>query len=119
MGGMVLNFFALSFQSIILGAIVGLLSALTLKYFNMGYNPTKECTCLLMFAYMSYLVSEQSGFSGIISMFTCGLFMAHYTYWNISSVTQKGTDMTVEVMSNVSQSFLYIYLGLSAFTIEP
>ena len=27
--------------------------------------------------------AEHFAFSGIISMFSCGLFMAHYTFWNV------------------------------------
>ena len=116
---MIINFLGLSCKSIVLGAAVGLLSALVLKHFDMAYNAVSECTVMLMFAYLSYLAAEQQALSGIISMFSCGLFMAHYTYFNVSPKSQQGSELIVSVMSGISQSFLYIYLGLSAFSIDP
>ena len=116
--GMVLHFFALGFKSILMGAFIGLASALILKHVDLRYDSVKECIIMLCFAFLSYLAAEQRAYSGIISMFSSGLFMAHYTFWNVSKKCQKGTKMTVNTVSNLSQSFLYIYLGLSAFTIE-
>lgn len=118
MFNMVLNFFALSFQSMLMGMIVGLTCSMILKNFNMNSDPIKESTIVLMFAYLSYLVAEQCAFSGIISMFVCGLCMAHYAYYNISCKAQKGLDVTVATVANISQTFIYIYLGLSLFSIE-
>jgi NhaP-type Na+/H+ or K+/H+ antiporter len=51
-------------------------------------------------------------------MFSCGLFMAHYAYWNISRKARNGTELAVCTISNINQSFLYIYMGLSAFSID-
>lgn len=102
-----------------MGALVGLLVSWLLKVFNLNYDPIKECTIMIMFAYLSYLVAEQTALSGIISLFSCGLFMAHYAYWNISKRARVGTEMAVCTIANCNQSFLYIYMGLSAFSIEP
>jgi solute carrier family 9 (sodium/hydrogen exchanger), member 6/7 len=116
--GMIINFFSLSIRSIIMGALVGLLVSYVLKVFNLNYDPIKETTIMIMFAYLSYLFAEQTALSGIISMFSCGLFMAHYAYWNISKKARVGTEMAVCTIANCNQSFLYIYMGLSAFSIE-
>ena len=116
--GMVGNFFLLGFESILTGAVVGLSSALLLKHVDLNYDPIKESIIILSLAYFSYLAAEQFAFSGIISMFSCGLFMAHYTFWNVGKKTQKGVEMTINTISSMSQSFLYIYLGLSAFSVE-
>ena len=86
-GQMVGSFFYLSFMSILVGAFVGLTSAFILKHFNMGTDPVKETMAMLAFAYLSYLLSDQCQFSPIISMFSCGLFMSHYTYLNVSHKT--------------------------------
>jgi NhaP-type Na+/H+ or K+/H+ antiporter len=55
---MIGSFGYLSIMSIIIGMVVGLLSALVLKYFNMHYDPVKETMAMLLFAYLSYLVSD-------------------------------------------------------------
>mmetsp|Transcript_1644 Transcript_1644/g.2906 ORF Transcript_1644/g.2906 Transcript_1644/m.2906 type:complete len:186 (-) Transcript_1644:522-1079(-) len=113
------EFFQLSSCSILLGALLGLLCSYMLKVFNLNYDPIKECIVVLMFAYLSYLAAEQVSLSGIISMFSCGLFLAHYAYWNMSRKSRLGTTLAVESISGISQSFLYIYMGLSAFSIDP
>ena len=81
---MVVNFFSLSIKSIAVGASIGLFCSLVLKYFDMTYDAVKETSVMMMFAYLSYLTAEQCSFSGIISMFSCGLFMSHYAFYNIS-----------------------------------
>lgn len=99
---MIKDFFSLSFKSICMGAVVGLLCSYLLKKFNLNYDPVKECTIMLTFAYLSYLVAEQTALSGIISMFSCGLFMAHYAYWNISRKARHGTELAVCTISNIN-----------------
>ena len=101
-GKMVLDFVLLSVKSIFLGSVFGLSSALLLKKVNLNYDPIKEFTILVMFAYGSYLTAEQCALSGIISMFSCGLCMSHYSYWNISKSAQKGTQLAVNALSNIS-----------------
>ena len=101
-----------------MGAMVGLTCSYLLNKVNMNYDPVKETTLMLMFAYLSYLLAEESSLSGIISMFSSGLFMAHYAYWNISKKAKIGTELAVNSIAGISQSFLYIYMGLSAFSIE-
>jgi len=115
---MVFDFFSLSFKSITLGALFGLSCSYLLKKVNLNHDPIKECTLILMTAYLSYLCAEQSSLSGIISMFSCGLFLAHYAWYNISDASRKGSEIIVNTTSGICQSFLYIYIGLTAFSIE-
>ena len=55
---MVATFFYLSGASILIGAIVGLISALVLKHLDLTAQPVKEQMVMLTFAYLSYLVSD-------------------------------------------------------------
>lgn len=115
---MAVNFFALSFKSICLGCFVGLLCSFILKHVNMAADPVKETTMMIMFAYLSYLLGEGLHFSGIITMFISGLCMAHYAYWNISKKARIGTELAITTISNICQCFIYVYMGLSSFSIE-
>ena len=115
---MSVNFLKLSLFSIILGAVIGLLLALLLKICNLNYDPVKECIVILISAFLSYHLAEGLKLSGIISMFSSGLFIAHYAYWNISKRARVGSKVVVEVSSGLCQSFLYVYMGLTAFSIE-
>lgn len=49
--------------------------------------PIFELSMFLVFAYSSYIVADLLGFTGIISIFFCGVAMAHYAYDNLSKVT--------------------------------
>lgn len=115
---MVGNFFSLSSQSILMGIVIGLFCSRLLKDVNMDYDSTKQTMFMMLFAYLGYLIAEQCKLSGIISMFSSGLVLAHYAYWNINKKAKIGTEIAVNSIANICQSFLYIYLGLSAFTIE-
>lgn len=57
-------------------------------------------------------------FSGIITLFSCGFTLAHYAQYNVSRLARKGTVFIVEFCSRLSETFLYVYLGISALSIE-
>ena len=81
---MVGNFFSLSFTSMAMGIAMGLICSRILRDVNMNYDSVKEAIIIMLFAYLAYLVAEEIHLSGIISMFTSGLVLAHYAYWNIN-----------------------------------
>ena len=115
---MVVDFLKLSSLSILTGCLLGFASALLMKHIDMRETPIREFTILMMFAYGSYLSAEALALSGIISMFSCGLCMAHYSFWNMSRQAQRGTELAVNSMASISQSFLYIYMGMTAFSLS-
>jgi NhaP-type Na+/H+ or K+/H+ antiporter len=116
---MFFGFVSLAAISMLLGVFFGLLTSLVLKYIpKLSRQPVKECTILLVMAYISYLVAEHIEFSGITTLFCCGFTMSHYAFHNISAECQIGSTIAAETTASVAESFLYVYLGLSALTIE-
>ena len=68
-----------------IGIVFGLLSAYTLaRYRAFSKNPVIESMMIFCFGYLSYVVSEVVERSGIISLLTCGIIMAKYTWYNLS-----------------------------------
>lgn len=68
-----------------LGVVFGLASSYMLKKFRVfAHNAVSESVIVFTFAYISYLVSELAATSGIITLLTCGVVMAHYTWYNLS-----------------------------------
>jgi NhaP-type Na+/H+ or K+/H+ antiporter len=62
-----------------------MLSALiTNKLVNFKEHPPREIILIFLLAYLSYMISEELEFSGIITLFCCGFTMNHYTYYNLS-----------------------------------
>jgi len=79
------NFLLLGFVSILLGVFFGLLSAFILKHVRAySQNPVGETMALFCIAYMSYVISEITKNSGIITLLVAGIIMSHYTWYNLS-----------------------------------
>jgi sodium/hydrogen exchanger-like protein 6/7 len=46
----------------------------------------------------------------------CGITLKHYAYFNMSRRTQLTTKYIFQIMSQLSENFIFIYLGLALFT---
>lgn len=80
------DFILLGLVSLLIGVIFGLASSWILKRFrSFSKNPIFESMIIFCFAYLSYIMSELTKKSGIISLLTCGIVMAHYTWFNLST----------------------------------
>ena len=55
-------------------------------------------------------------FSGIVSLLFCGIAMKHYAYENMSQTSRQTTKNMFRVLSQLSENFIFIYLGLTLFT---
>ena len=74
-----------------------------------------ECSMIFLFAYMSYVVSELLELSGIIALLTCGLIMAHYTWFNLSRQGRHSSSVVFQFISYLAEGFIFAYLGLTFF----
>lgn len=54
--------------------------------------------------------------AGIVSLLFCGITLKHYAYFNMSRRTQLTTKYVFQVLAQLSENFIFIYLGLSLFT---
>ena len=55
-------------------------------------------------------------FSGIVSLLFCGITLKHYAYYNMSRRTQLTTKYMFSALAQLSENFIFIYLGLTLFT---
>lgn len=118
-GETVWNFIYISFLSILLGAAFGLISAAVSNYFtSFKHSPAKEVFLILLFSYLSYVLSEMAGWSAIMTLFVCGVTMSHYTYHNISEEAKKGSVITINTLGHAAEAFLFIYLGIGIYTTD-
>lgn len=51
-----------------------------------------------------------------MSLLFCGITLKHYAYFNMSRRTQLTTKYFFQVLAQLSENFIFIYLGLSLFT---
>ena len=86
------SFLKLSTFSVGVGTFVGLFSSFFFAKFRLfTRNTIIECNLIFCFGYLAYLLSELIHCSGIISMLTCGILMAHYTWYNLSPQSKNVT----------------------------
>lgn len=111
------DFFDLGTNSIFVGILFGLGSAMLLKtYRAFSRSPIIETSFLFCIAYLSYVVSEMMHSSGIISLLISGIVMAHYTFYNLSAPGKHSTFFVFEFLGYASEAFVFAYLGLTFFS---
>jgi len=109
-------FLAVFFGSLIIGVIIGIATALGLKYTLVRRFPKIESCIVVLIAYASYFFANGLHMSGIVSLLFCGITLKHYAYYNMSRRTQLTTKYFFQVLAQLSENFIFIYLGLSLFT---
>ncbi|KAK1781626.1 Sodium/hydrogen exchanger family-domain-containing protein [Copromyces sp. CBS 386.78] len=104
------------FGSLAIGSVVGILAAVLLKFTYLRRYPKMESCMIILIAYSTYFFSQAIQMSGIVSLLFCGITLKHYAYFNMSRRTQLTTKFFFQVMAQLSENFIFIYLGLSLFT---
>ncbi|KAI9190605.1 Sodium/hydrogen exchanger family-domain-containing protein [Polychytrium aggregatum] len=99
-----------------IGVIMALICTLMLKHSQLFEYPSLESCMVLLLAYASYLLSNGCHLSGIVSLLFCGITLKHYAYDNLSLRSRRTTKYMFRVLSQMSENFVFIYLGISIFT---
>ncbi|KAJ3388987.1 monovalent cation:H+ antiporter, CPA1 (nhx1) [Lobulomyces angularis] len=102
--------------STLIGVIIALICALMLKNSNLYLYPSLESCLVSLIAFASYLLSNGIELSGIVSLLFCGITMKHYCYDNLSVRSKRTTKYMFRVLSQLSENFVFIYLGVALFT---
>lgn len=102
--------------SMALGVTFGLCCSLGLKHSSLAMYPHIESCLVALVAYTSYFFSNGISMSGIVSLLFCGVTLKHYAYHTMSKRTQRTTKYMFAVLAQLSENFIFIYLGLNLFT---
>ncbi|KAI0369298.1 sodium/hydrogen exchanger [Pilatotrama ljubarskyi] len=115
-----IGIFLLSFGgSMLLGVVFGLAMSLVLKHSSLSLYPSIETCLVALSAYTCYFFSNGLSMSGIVSLLFCGITLKHYAYHTMSRRTQRATKYIFATLAQLSENFIFIYLGLSLFTSPP
>ncbi|KAJ3063986.1 monovalent cation:H+ antiporter, CPA1 (nhx1) [Quaeritorhiza haematococci] len=109
-------FLGVFFGSLLIGTILALICALMLKHSHLHEYPSLESCLISLLAYSSYLLSNAIQLSGIVSLLFCGITLKHYAYDNMSVRSRRTTKYMFRVLSQLSENFVFIYLGVTLFT---
>jgi NhaP-type Na+/H+ or K+/H+ antiporter len=113
--GMFETFLSLFLWSFVIGlgmGIVGSLILKSLKKYNIGRQA--ECALICLFAYLSYILSEELELSPIIALLFNGIFNSHYSFYNLSFQAREESSILSRVLSALAEAFVFVYLGLTA-----
>jgi len=102
-----------------LGVASGLAMSLILKHSSLNLYPSIESCLVALSAYTCYFFSNGLSMSGIVSLLFCGITLKHYAYHTMSRRTQRATKYIFSTLAQLSENFIFIYLGMSLFTGAP
>lgn len=105
--------------SFLIGMVLALMSSVVYKYLGHdhldGEHVFLEAAVSVLFPWISYFLAEALHLSGIVAIMFCGIGMAHYTFNNMSPAAQILTRQMFKVMAYLSETFVFIYIGMSFF----
>ncbi|KAJ3287233.1 monovalent cation:H+ antiporter, CPA1 (nhx1) [Rhizoclosmatium sp. JEL0117] len=110
-----LSFLTVFTGSLLIGILIALITALSLKHTHLHQHQSLESCIITLLAYSSYLLSNSIHLSGIVSLLFCAITLKHYAYDNMSLRTRRTTKYMFRVLSQLSENFVFIYLGVTLF----
>ncbi len=102
-----------------MGVIFGLCMSLLMKHSSLNLYSSIESCLVALCAYTCYFFSTGLGLSGIVSLLFCGITLKHYAYHTMSRRTQRASRYIFSTLAQLSENFIFIYLGISLFTSAP
>jgi len=122
----IIQFVGVSIGSMTIGILCALVCAFTTKRLGLNdpgvnvaasYNGTAYTFALLLLdGYFSYVIAENVGCSGIMSIFFTGIGNAHYSYHNVGAEAKVAVFKSFEAIAFLSETFVFAYLGLQVAT---
>ncbi|EGZ20758.1 hypothetical protein PHYSODRAFT_492998 [Phytophthora sojae] len=109
---LMIEFTLISLGSVACGVFTGLACSYMCKNSNIKGYPAYEITLLFLYAYGSYALAEVMKLSGIMSLFFCGIIMAHYNSYNLSKPSQVTAEHIFKSFALVSEFFVFLYMGM-------
>ncbi|KAI8354650.1 Sodium/hydrogen exchanger family-domain-containing protein [Blakeslea trispora] len=109
-------FLGVFWASTVIGLLCGIFVALLLKHSQLYRFPSIESCLVFLFAYSSYFFSNATQMSGIVTLLFTGITLKHYAYDNLSLKSKRATKSMCLVLSQLSENFIFIYLGVNLFT---
>jgi sodium/hydrogen exchanger-like protein 6/7 len=108
------NFCQLCLVSVLVGVVTGFaVTYMTKKFRYLAHSTMQETFLMISVAMFTYYLSEVLGQSGITSLVSCALVMAHYTWYNLSPQGKHVTSVAFQTLGYGAEAFVFSFIGLS------
>jgi NhaP-type Na+/H+ or K+/H+ antiporter len=110
----ILSFFLyVFFVSCALGVTSGLAIAAAMKHLG-PFSQPQEVALVGALAFLSYLIGELAGLSGILSLFFCGMAVSHYALQHVSRTSRAALLNAFSTLSYLLEGLIFLYVGRDA-----
>jgi solute carrier family 9 (sodium/hydrogen exchanger), member 6/7 len=107
------SFFSLFLFSMLIGFACGLFFSYIFKVLDLNRIPWIEIGIFMLASYFPYILAEGLGCSGLLAILMMAIIMRNYCYHSLSPVASISIEYLVEMIANMSENFLFCYLGIS------
>ncbi|BHF81934.1 hypothetical protein SprV_0802506900 [Sparganum proliferum] len=104
------SFFTISLGGLGVGVAFGVVSSILTRF-----KSEFSTLLLILLAYLSYILGDCLGWSGLIAMVGCGLVQAAYAFNNISNDSRIALRQIVKQIAEVCESLIFFLIGISLF----
>lgn len=77
-----------------------------------------EIAVMIIFPYVAYLIAEGLELSGIVSILSNGILLSQYAKPNLRARTQTSLKFLYETAAYVSESMVFVFLGMGMFAFD-
>ncbi|XP_057378236.1 probable Na(+)/H(+) antiporter nhx-9 isoform X2 [Daphnia carinata] len=105
------SFLVVALGGTTIGIFWGFLTGFATKYTHRVL--VIEPIFVFIMSYVAYLNAEAFQMSGILSIMFCGITMKNYVAENMSSTSLTTVKCGLKVLSNGSESIIFVFLGIS------
>lgn len=110
------QFLRLFVFSLLVAIILGIISTLFFKKAKiLKLNRVQECALVIFFALITYSLTEAIHFSPIVAILFLGIFMAQYTFFNLSYQAREESSVVTKMLSTIAEGFVFVYMGLTVY----
>lgn len=100
--------------SLLIGSFFALLTSYILKKARfMTQSAVTETAVIFCFSYLAYAIAQSLAFSGIITLLTCGIMQAHYTWFNLSPQGKHVASVSFSTISYIAEAIVFLFIGFT------